>query len=662
MTRWLLGAAVLAACSSSPALPADAGSVDAAFDAASNDAGAEDAGLPERTLVRERFDEMPTGVPPSLPWVTEGSVTVREVPFAANKSVELTKGSGAGTASLAADFTERHGRVVFEATVLSGETAGFKAVPYIYDAAGAALASISFQDGSIQAHVGDTTTTVQAFTAGAWYRIRLVVDTAAGDFDLFVDGVRKLVHQPLRAAAGGVARVRWYLDGSAAGTLLVDDVIVYVESDYIGAPPAPVFDVRDFGAVGDGSTSDQSAIQRAIDAAAGTGGSVLLAGGTFLSGTITLRGGMTFYVAPSATLRGSTAAADYPMQSPSTGNTQLSNCRRALLYAPQVAALRIDGGGVIDGQGGAFPGAESARPIVIWSVLSRDVAIRNLHLMNGAVWSLVSMESDQVVIENLDVESAGITHDGIDIVDGSDITVRDVAVRSGDDALCLKSGVRRGIDGLRVQHSVFGGSNGGSNGIKFGTASYGAFRHVAIEDDYVKDVQYAAMAVESRQGADVADVAFRRIGFANTGAAFFVYLAEQSTAHPDGDVPKLGSISDLSFVDVAGVTGSWPHSPHQGSLITGHLYGGVTYPIRNLEFTRVVVQFDGGLTVIPASPPEATPDQYPESNMFGDLPAWGYYLRHVSGARFDGCSATVAGTDARQKLVAEDVTGLVGSP
>ena len=123
------------------------------------------------------------------------------------------------------------------------------------------------------------------------------------------------------------------------------------------------------------------------------------------------------------------------------------------------------------------------------------------------------MESDHVLINNVNVQSDNITHDGIDVVDGQDVTVEECAVRSGDDAMCLKSGVRRGIDTMVVRNSIFGGSgtSGGSNGIKFGTATYGAFTNITIQDSYVKDVQYAAMAVESRQGSDVDSVAFKRI-------------------------------------------------------------------------------------------------------------------------------------------------------
>jgi Glycosyl hydrolases family 28 len=643
----------------SPGQPDAGANGDAAVDAATDAGGRSQTGA---FILYEKFNAMATGAAPTGSWTSAGSVIVREVPFAADKSAEIGKPAGAGTASLSTTFPDQSGRVVFEAKVLARETAGFKAIPYIYDSAGEAVASVSFQDGNVQAHVGATTTTVMPFVANTWYRVRVVVDTGRGTFDLFVDGVRKLTAQPLRTPASAVGKLAYYLDGAGAGTLVVDNIKVYNEATYIGTAPSPIFDPRTYGALGDGSTNDAAAIQQAIDAAAGTGGSVVLANGTFLSGTLTLGSHMTFFIDSSATLRGSASVADYPVTTPATGNTQLSNCQRSLLYAPAVSQLTLDGGGTIDGQGDSFSGVEATRPMLIWAVLSNHVTVQNLSLQKGAVWSLVSMESDHVLIQNVNVQSNNITHDGIDLVDGTDITVADCAVQSGDDAMCLKSGVRRGLDTVTVKDSLFSGSNGGSNGIKFGTATYGTFQHITIEDSFVKDVQYAAMAVESRQGSDVTGVAFQRIELAHVGSAFFVYLAQQSTTHPIGDVPKLGSMSNVTFTDIAGSTASWPNSPHQGALITGHIFNGVTYPIANLAFTNVAITFDGGLASTPASPPEATPNQYPESNMFGDLPAWGYYLRHVTGVSFTACTSSVASPDARQPLVTADVTGLTGSP
>jgi polygalacturonase len=616
-------------------------------------------------IVHETFNAMPSDAPPASPWITRtsaaGTVTVREVPFAVDKSVAIEKPDTTGTSSMGLAFPAQHGRIVVESKVMAGEMAGFKAIPYIYDSAGEAIASVSFQDGQIMARVGGTATAIQSFAANVWYRVRVVIDTDQGTFDLYIDGVRKEHAVALRTAASSIDHLSFYMDGANTGTLYVDNVKIYNETTFIGAAPTPVFDARTYGAAGDGTTDDTAAIQAAVNAAAGTGGSVLLSGGTFLSGTVTLGSQMTFFVDSSAELLGSPDLAAYPVLA-GTGGTQLGHAT-ALVHAVGASGLRIDGGGTIEGQAAALAGA-SMPPLNVWVVQSDHVVIQNVYVTDAAAWSLVSMESNNVEIGNVNVSSDGIDHDGIDIVDGSDIVVRDVAVHSGDDAMCLKSGVRRGLDTVSITDSMFSGSNRGTNGIKFGTASYGAFRNVSIVDNYVKDVQYAAMAVESRQGADVDAIAFRHIQFANAGTAFFVFLEQGATTHPVGDVPKLGSMNNVSFTDVVGATGSWPHSPHQGSLITGQLYNGVTYPITNLAFSNVAIAFDGGWTTLPLpkSPVEADQSQYPESNMFGDLPAWGYYLHHVQGVTFNACAATLASPDVRQEIVTDDVSGLSGTP
>jgi hypothetical protein len=621
------------------------------------------------TVFVDRFDALATDATPPSPWTIVstggGSVSAKTVPFADDKSVRVQKLNTSGTSSLSTTFADQSGRVVFEADVMTRETAGARALPYIYNSGGTTVASVLFEDGNIKAYVGGTKTTVQAFEADVWYRVRVVVDTGTDEFDLYIDGVRKMNDQPLRNATASVNKVSFFMDSTNTGTFYVDGVRVYNEAAFIGAAPAPVFDVRSYGATGNGSTNDTTAIQNAINACAGTGGSVLLTAGTYRTGTLTLGSNMTFFIDPKATLLGSANAADYPTQTPGTGNTQVSkNCKRALLYVPSRSQVRIDGGGAIDGQGDSFGGAEGDRPIMIWSVLSNNVAVQNLYLKKGAVWSLVSMESDQMLLSNLNLQSNNITHDGIDVVDGADIIVQNCQVRSGDDAMCLKTGVRRGIDTMTIRDSVFGGdgTSGGSNGIKFGTATYGGFYALDIHDNYVKDVQYAAMAIESREGADVDQIRFRRIDFANVGSACFVYLAQQATTHPVGDVPKLGSMNAVSFTDVSGWTTYWFNSPHQAALITGHIYNGTTYKITNLSFTNMNVLFEGGRTSVPGAPPEATPGQYPESNMFGDLPPWAYYLRHVNGVTFSGCSSTLVNSDVRSKLVTSDVSGLVGTP
>ena len=159
----------------------------------------------------------------------------------------------------------------------------------------------------------------------------------------------------------------------------------------VAAPPMPVFDVRKFGAKGDGKTYDTLAIQSAVDACAGTGGSVVLSRGSYLTAQLQLKGGMTFYIDRSAVLLGGTDPADYPVLAPSgpaRGMVAFA-CRRSILYANQADHLIIDGGGTIDGQCKLvrMSGPEPDRPSLLRIFQSNGVAVRNVMMKNPRMWT-----------------------------------------------------------------------------------------------------------------------------------------------------------------------------------------------------------------------------------------------------------------------------------
>jgi Glycosyl hydrolases family 28/Bacterial TSP3 repeat len=624
-------------------------------------------------LLNENFNSMTTNVAPTDDWISaapSGSVQVRELPFAADKSVRIEKtASSTSATSLSRTLPNYSGKVVFEAKVMMRETTPFHVCPYIYDSSGTnPVVSIGFSNGNIVAYDQPSSSfqTVQSFVANDWYMIRVVINTATNTYDLFIDGVRKLNNAPVRNNSATVGKLSFYMDGSNVGTFYVDNVKIWELGDFIGAPPSPVFDVHDYGAVGDGSTNDTVAIQNAINACTGTGGSVYLSNGTFLTGTLYLQSNMTFFIDTSANLKASTNGDDFPKQSPPTTNNQLLNCRRAHLYAVSVINLKIDGGGTIDGSGttGQTGGVswtdgslkEAERPISIWTVDSDQVTIQNIYIRLSAMWTIVPMETDDVLIKNvlLNVDLSP-TRDGIDIVDCHHTVVQDCTVYTGDDSFCPKTGIRRGVDDLVIKNCFT--AHTGANSYKFGTASYGGFSNALIQDCYAKNAQYAAMVVMSRNGADVSNINFSRIEFSNCGAAFFVFLGQQP-GHPEGDVDKLGSIDNVHFTDIL-CSSNNTTSAIWGSLITGQIYNNVTYSITNLFFTNCNITFKGGLNSVPGDPPEWDSNQYPEANMWGNLPAYGYYMRHVQGVTFTTCTSRLNGSDVRPEKATNDVSNLL---
>lgn len=432
-------------------------------------------------------------------------------------------------------------------------------------------------------------------------------------------------------------------------------------SDLAGADllPPPTCDVRSFGARGDGTTKDTAAIQAAIDACAGTGGTVTLKGGVFLSGMVTLKSNLVFHVDTGATLRGTQDDADYPSTNPPTNNTQLHNCRKTLVYAERASNVRIEGGGTLDGNGNTpkwiGPSSlhpESTRPMVIYTAMSDHVTIENVTVVNAAMWAVVNLEADTLAIRNITINSTlSGNRDGIDIVDCHHVIIEGNTIRSEDDSICIKSGSRVGVDDVmvrndHVQQSIV------ANALKFGTASYGSFSNVTFQDIVVDEADKAAMAVESVDGADIRNITFQRITFHKVGSPVFILLGDRGTT-PMGDVHKIGSIDGVAFKDIVGDNMKYDWS----SPISGLSKNGSTYTLRNLTFENVQVHNKGGLTSVPADPPEYA-GQYPDPNLWGNMPAFGYFVRHADGVTFSGCVTDVAPADARQWLETRDVAHL----
>ncbi len=439
-------------------------------------------------LLNENFNSMTTNAAPTNNWTSSapsGSVPVRELPFAADKSVRIEKTSGSTNAtSLSRTLPNYSGKVVFEAKVMMRETAPFHVCPYIYDANNNPVVSIGFSNGNIVAYDKPSSSfqNIQSFVANDWYMIRVVINTAGNTYDLFIDGVRKLSNAAVRTNSSVLGKLSFYMDSSKVGTFYVDNVKIWELGDFIGAPPSPVFNVRDYGATGDGSTNDTAAIQNAINACTETGGSVVLTNGDFVAGTLYLQSNMTFFLDYSASLDSTANGNDYPKQNPPTTNNQLLNCRRAMLYAVNCSNLTIDGGGTIWGKGdtgqtngGSWYGdaiKEAERPMLIWTVDSDHVTIQNIYGRLSPMWAIVPMETDELLIKDVLLNTdLSYTHDGIDIVDCHHTVVQDCTVYTGDDSFCPKTGIRRGVDDLIIQNCFSG--HAGSNGYKFGTASYG---------------------------------------------------------------------------------------------------------------------------------------------------------------------------------------------
>ena len=220
---------------------------------------------------------------------------------------------------------------------------------------------------------------------------------------------------------------------------------------------ADSFKVTDFGAVADGRTLNTSAIQKAIEAAAGKGGVVVIPAGTFLSGSIFLRPGVELRLDRDAVLLGSNRIEDYPKRETRIEG-HFEAWRMALVNAQAMDKVRIHGEGKIDGNGAVFWEAfwqrrkenpkctnlEVERPRLMFIDRCKDVRIEGLRFRDSGFWNLHVYRCRGVVIEGLDIHAPtigklrGPSTDGMDIDSSQDVTIRKCKISVNDDNIALK--------------------------------------------------------------------------------------------------------------------------------------------------------------------------------------------------------------------------------
>ncbi|MCG2583931.1 glycoside hydrolase family 28 protein [Massilia sp. TS11] len=265
------------------------------------------------------------------------------------------------------------------------------------------------------------------------------------------------------------------------------------------------FRPEDFGARADGSTLDTAAIQAAIDRAAGQGGTVVLSKGTYLSGSVFVKSGVTLRIDKDATLRGSQRLQDYPVMPTRIAGIETS-WPAALVNVYREHNASITGEGTIDGDGKVFwqsfwdlrkayeprglrwaADYDAQRPRLVQVYDARDVKLGGgLLLKRAGFWTVQLVYSDGVTVDGVTIrnneDGKGPSTDGIDIDSSRNVLVQHADISVNDDALCLKAG--RDSDGLRVNRPTENVVirdvlvREGAAGVTFGSETSGGFRNI----------------------------------------------------------------------------------------------------------------------------------------------------------------------------------------
>ncbi|MGB2864322.1 MAG: glycoside hydrolase family 28 protein, partial [Sedimentisphaerales bacterium] len=288
-----------------------------------------------------------------------------------------------------------------------------------------------------------------------------------------------------------------------------------------------LYDVRDYGAKPDGKTLCTTSIQKAIDACSQSGGgTVYLSPGTFLSGTIYFKSGVTLRLAAGSTLLGSTDLKDYPPTVPAFRSYTDNYTDKSLIYGENIERIAITGLGTIDGQGGSFKGPYKVRPYMIRFSQCRNVTVKDVTLRNSPMWVQHYLACDDVRITGITVRSL-INHnnDGINIDSCRRVVISDCNIESGDDAIVLKSTSARVCRDVAVSNCILSSR---CNALKMGTESNGGFENIVITGCSIYETRLAGIALEIVDGGTMDRVIISNITMNKVGAPIFLRLGNRA--------------------------------------------------------------------------------------------------------------------------------------
>ena len=474
-----------------------------------------------------------------------------------------------------------------------------------------------------------------------------------------------------------------------------------------------VFDVRAFGAKGDGLTLDTSAINKAIEAAAAAGGgTVNFPAGTYLSVSIRLRSNITLQLNPGATILAAETIPgklSYDLPEPNEWDMYQdfghSHWQNSLIWGIGVENVSILGPGLINGKGltrrsprarrvnqpgdrpvtlggqaGARPQSplgEDDDPVVMNGLgnkaislkLSRNVLLRDFSILNGGHFALLATGVDNLTIDNVKVDT---NRDGFDVDSCRNVRISNCSVNSpNDDAIVLKSsyalGYARTTENVTITNSLVSGYDIGSlldgtykrnvteapdHDGPTGRIKFGTESNGGFRNITISNIVFdhcRGLALETVDGGWLEDVTITNITMRDVTTSPIFMRLGRRLRGPAG-----ATVGKLRRVNISNVI-AYNAEPRYASIIAGI----PDHPIEDVTLSNIRIVYRGGgkRELNELQPPERETN-YPEPSMFEELPVYGFFLRHAKGITVDDLTVSYLNNDFRPAFLLDDVSGV----
>jgi hypothetical protein len=454
---------------------------------------------------------------------------------------------------------------------------------------------------------------------------------------------------------------------------------------------ARIYNIRDFGAKGNGTTLDTAAVQAAIDACTrDQGGTVLVPAGVFVIGTVEMKSNVTLRIAAQGKLLGSGDGKQYQAADaiPLRGDSTLGDGNVGLIFAVNAENITIEGPGTVDGQGAQFRSPErgvpppsgrggAQRPYHLLFHRCKNLTVRDIFLYQSAFHSVRIIQSSFVKLDGIRIYNrVNHNNDGFHFISAEHVHLSNCTVECQDDA-CALFGSCKFVTvtncSFSTRWSVF----------RFGG---GVAENITVSNCLIYETFGCPIKMRCGPGSRFENIAFsnlvmrnvtgpisigvgpqqRRSQAAQPGAASTpqTSVTETNNAPEQPGLPaQPGVVRNISFSGIhatVGVPVQFPDVPFTSGYNPGEIksciaLNGVEGTLEKITFSDVHVTFPGGGTAEEAAVRDV-PKIVGEYYQAGVYPAYALYARNARGITLSNVRFEVEKAEARPAVVFDHVT------
>jgi polygalacturonase len=287
----------------------------------------------------------------------------------------------------------------------------------------------------------------------------------------------------------------------------------------------------------------------------------------------------------------------------------------------------------------------------------RHLNVEQVRIENASGWTMRLMSCIGVVVDGISIKNpvVGPNTDGIDISNSSDVRVANCSIDTGDDAICLKSENPYG-DTVPVMRNVVVTNctlTSCCNGFKFGTRTYSGCENIVFSNSTIHNTAdsdinarvISGICLEMVDGGWLEGVVMTGICMQRTRTPIFLRFGARTAPSGGGKSYMRGvMISDVYATE---------------AVLTSSITGLADMPVEDVMLSNIHVETqEPGRREWTEREIAEVPRDYPESRMFGRLPAYGMYVRHALGIRMHNVAFKSSATEQRPAVVCDDVTSL----